>query len=199
MRVIEIVKGVCLLLLLCGLSIGFANGQSIVISDENNTSEHQINIQIPAVSLVAVRGLSGNSITLSPQAPFEAGGDFSTLTASDSSLWLNYSNIRLSGLHPYRQVYVRVASGSIPSGFAVTLNASPSNGSNAVTQGTPVGEIQLSTNDVKLIGQIPTSYTGFGVGNGHRLTYSIHPIVGRTHLINFDQSTSLQVLYTIAD
>ena len=45
-------------------------------SVDDNSAEHNIQITIPEVALVAIRGTSGTDISLTPVAPIEAGSDF---------------------------------------------------------------------------------------------------------------------------
>lgn len=168
-------------------------------SGGSNQDQHLINVMVPDLSLLAIRGDAGNSISLSPQLPALAGSDFSQLKAQDSSLWLNYSNIRSDLLAPHRNIYAKISNGQVPSGFQLAVAPSPSVGAGVLNPGTTLGSMVLSPSNTMVIQNIGTTFTGKGVGNGHRLVYTLSAIPGSTELIDFDQSSTIQIMYTIAD
>ncbi|MCB0733922.1 MAG: hypothetical protein H6608_00155 [Flavobacteriales bacterium] len=175
----------------------FAQNSGSSVDDQS--AEHAINISIPEVALVAVRGVSGTDISLAPPAPTEAGANFSDLADADSSLWLNYSHLRSSTSHPQRKIYARISNGQIPSGFRLRLAAGNGTGAQASSLGTPTGYVTLTSADNAIIENIQTTYTGKGVGTGHQLIYRLEVIPGQTDQIDFDSSSSVSVMYTISD
>ncbi|MBI1305897.1 MAG: hypothetical protein GC181_04690 [Bacteroidetes bacterium] len=170
-----------------------------VFSQDDQDDAHAITISIPEVSLVAVRGPSGNSISLNPETPLEAGAFLPKEVASDSSLWLNYSNVKSESTHPSRKVYVKISSGTVPPGFVLKVKAGQPAGDQADHLGQSTGAVTLSNSDEAIVSSIATTYTGTGTGNGHQLTYTLETIPGQTHLIDMNTSGTIQVTYTIAD
>jgi len=65
-------------------------------NDDNKSASHNVNITIPTVALVDVEGTNGeaSSINLSPSvSSLEAGSAVDFGSATDNSLWLNYTSI----------------------------------------------------------------------------------------------------------
>lgn len=160
---------------------------------------HNVQVSIPEVALVDIEGNSGTNITLNVEAPDEAGQAVDLSNAKDSSLWLNYSSVIGSQTEPRREVYAKISQGTVPSALRLRLFASTDAGNGDGFMGTPTAEKSLTTNDKRIIKNIRTAYTGDGVGSGHRLHYSLKLRNNRYHRFDFDESTSLTVLYTITD
>lgn len=59
--------------------------------------------------------------------------------------------------------------------------------------------IKLGSDNKKIIEDIKTCYTGNGAGNGHQLVYSLQLKNNKYEDIDFDESATLAVLYTISD
>ncbi len=114
----------------------------------------------------------------------------------DSTLWLNYSAVK-GASKPKKDVYVKILSGAVPSGFDLTVLARADNGSGGGNVGTPVGEITLTSTDQKLVNNVKSAYTGKGSGDGHRLIYRL--LVTDMSLVDADDDATLSILYTIAD
>mgnify|MGYP000636578273 CR=1 FL=1 len=166
---------------------------------QNNNDNHSVQVSIPEVALVDIEGTSGTSITLSVEAPSEAGQPADLTNAKDSSLWLNYSSVIGSQTEPRREVYAKITQGTVPSALKLRVFASPDAGNGDGFMGTPTNEKTLTTNDKRIIKNIRTSYTGNGVGSGHRLNYRLKLRNNKYHKFDFDESTTLTVLYTITD
>ena len=174
-------------------------GQTETNLSASKTADHGIQITLPQVSLIAVRSNGNNTISLAPIFNTEGGSMTNTFKAVDSSLWLNYTHVNAKNRLMSRSVYVRLGSGFIPQGFKLTVKAGNSVQLGSLAQGVPLGEVELTSVDSKLIGDIQTTYTGFGVGKGHRLIYKLSVKPEEVSSIDYDATSYVQVLYTIAD
>jgi len=67
---------------------------------------------------------------------------------------------------------VEVASGSIPDGMELQIEAKPYVGMSKSRQGMPTGKIRVSNRPRVLIDNISTCYTGSGRNEGHQLIFS---------------------------
>ncbi len=90
----------------------------------------------------------------------------------DNSQWMNYS-IKVTPSDPLKSISVSIASGTIPPGVELYLEADSDNGSGTGKKGKPTGKIKLSNVPQVLIHEIGTCNTGNGKFRGHKLTMSI--------------------------
>lgn len=171
--------------------IGFC--QSSVVSTE---SSQQIHVSIPEVSLVRVVGSSAINLNLTP--PSEAGNAISS-TDLDSNCWINYSVVKGGLTRPQSHIYARIDQGVIPPGVDLTVYAKPYQGVGKGVVGKPAGLVKLSNTEQVVIENIQTSYTGQGQGNGHQLVYQLTVNNNDYHLLDFQQSQEVSVVYTISD
>ena len=90
--------------------------------DSQSTAKHDIKVGIPSYSLVGVSSTSG--IELKPGVPTVAGEglNFSASSASDESVWLNYSSI-LEG-NSSNSISVTMTGDNLPDGVDIELIAS---------------------------------------------------------------------------
>ncbi len=176
--------------------------------DNNDTNEasHQVKITVPTVALVDVEGADGEAsiITLSPSVDnLEAGEAVNFGSATDNSLWLNYTSI--VGANGPNQNTRKVSaeltgSGSLPDGVNLLLTVG------AASTGTGNGKLgQSAATDLILTGSpqdvvtgIGTCYTGTGDNNGHQLTYSLGVNNSNYEDITADDYT-VTVQYTISN
>jgi len=81
------------------------------------------------------------------------------------------------------------------------VSASSYTGNRNGKTGTPAGKIALSGDAQDIITEIGSCYTGDGANNGHLLHYSLELNDGSSAYssLNFDQSTTLYVTYTLSD
>lgn len=154
-------------------------------------------VQVPAVALVDIEPAGNTNLTLSLAPPTEAGHPIKGVTATDQTLWLNYtSSLPVHG--PSRSIYVQAA-GTIPAGVEVRVSASPhvtSSGKGAF--GIPVpGPVTLGNQPQLLISGIRGCHTGDGAGNGHQLTYAVH--IAGYDLTDIHENNVIQISYTITD
>ncbi len=158
-----------------------------------SSGEHQIQIDVPRVSLVQV--VDNAPIHIRFTAPTEAGKQIVADTTSQT--WLNYSFVKGSTLTPVNHVYVRVGQGQIPQGVVLKVLAMPYTGLGDGDHGQPAGEVAITNNDQKVVEDIGSSYTGAGIGNGHLLQYKLE--VSNYSLLDHEQDASVQLVYTISE
>lgn len=117
-----------------------------------------------------------NKLAISKKAPIYL--DFSTVhnagmkgqIMADDSQWLNYT-VLIESAEPSVSISVSVASGSVPEGMELYVEASRYKGFSRGRMGSPIGRIRLSNMPRVLIENIGTSYTGSGRNEGHQLTF----------------------------
>jgi len=173
-----------------------------VYAQDATEANNNVSIDIPEVAIMDVESEGSPSISLVVQAPSEAGNMIDLTAAVDSSLWLNYSSVRSQAVESSRAIYAKVISGSVPSGLRLRVKPQPYSGSGDGNLGLPSNGINgriLVATDRKIIRNIKTCYTGDGAGNGHRLIYSLEFKNNKYNKLDFDESNTVTVLYTITD
>ena len=176
------------LLVLAAIALFFVNNAS---AQDGLTASHAVSYSVPKVALVDVEG--GSSISLALVAPTEAGLGMVT-SATDNSLWLNYSSTTATSATNTISVKADVA---LP-GMDLRVLAGANAGSGAGTAGTPTSIVTLSTSDQLIVNGIGTCYTGNGTSNGHNLTYSL--ATNDYSLIKYTATpTVVTVTYTITN
>jgi hypothetical protein len=110
------------------------------------------------------------SILIDMSAIIAAG--MKTEMVADSTQWLNYS-LDVNRNEPFGTISVEIASGNIPSGMEIYLQAGNYNGSYHGKTGRPVGKIKVDHMPMVLINDIGTSNTGNGKHKGHQLFLSV--------------------------
>jgi len=88
--------------------------------------------------------------------------------------------------------------GTVPAGLQLTVQAGSFSGSGVGTFGTSAGVITLTGTAQNLLTGIGSAYTGNGPSNGHNLTYTLSQ-VGSYAALDFDNSNTLTVTYTLSD
>lgn len=146
------------------------------MADDHGSSQsnakHDIKVGISSHSLVGVS--SASTITLEPAAPKVAGEglDFSASSASDNSVWLNYSSI-LKGKSS-NSISVSMDGDELPKGVDIELVAAEDAGKGKGEVGkTNKKTVVLSDKSQELVSGIKNCYTGTGSGSGHQLTYAL--------------------------
>ncbi len=153
----------------------FGVSMSAMADDHGNSqsnAKHDIKVGISSHSLVGVS--SASTITLEPAAPEVAGAglDFSASSASDNSVWLNYSSI-LKGKSS-NSISVSMVGDELPKGVDIELVAAEDAGKGKGEVGkTSKKTIVLSDKSLPVVSEIKNCYTGTGSGSGHQLTYAL--------------------------
>ena len=125
-------------------------------------------LKCPAQSNLTVTDRS--SITFDMTAILAAGNH--TDMVVDNTQWINYAFV-LNPADPYATISVGIASGAIPPGMEIYLQAGYYNGSGRGKAGRPTGKIKLGNIPTVLINDIGSVDTGHGKHKGHQLTLSI--------------------------
>ncbi|MBT3241908.1 MAG: hypothetical protein HN352_02085 [Bacteroidetes bacterium] len=90
---------------------------------------------------------------------------------ADSTIWLNYTTL-VREEQPDFSITIELASGSIPEGVELLVEAKPYNGISQGRHGHSTGLMPISQIPRVIIDQIGTSYTGNGIYVGHQLIFS---------------------------
>ncbi|MBU2651921.1 MAG: hypothetical protein KKA81_13410 [Bacteroidetes bacterium] len=170
--------------------------------DDENYFSHTINIGVEEVALLDIEPELSATLTLGPEAPEEAGLPvvFNS-TATDNSLWLNYSSIIGSTTEPTRKVTVAITTGTVPDGMLLKVAAAADAGQGDGTVGTPQGTLTLSSTAQDLVTGIGSCYTGSPQNNGHNLTYTLelNSALGSYAELDFDAQVAVEITYTLTD
>ncbi len=171
-------------------------------AQDTNEDTHTVTIGIPEVALLDLESANGTAISLNGTAPSEAG-DKVIFNASNSDIWINYSSIVGSSTEPSRNVTVQITDGNVPNGLVLSVVASQDAGQGDGTMGVAVSEaIALRTDRAdEIISGVGSAYTGNGANKGHNLTYTLTQSneEGSYAQIDFDQSQTLSITYTLSD
>ncbi|MBI1306514.1 MAG: hypothetical protein GC181_07865 [Bacteroidetes bacterium] len=173
----------------------------ISYSQDLNQNSQNVQIDIPEVAIMDLEAASGTSIVLNIDAPEDAGDPVSFEHAVDSSIWINYSSIRGSANEPSRKITAKIISGTVPGGMRLKVSASNDVGQGGGDMGVNTGEHILNGNSKNIIRNIRSCYTGDGAGKGHYLKYvlELKPGNNKYRQLDFDDATTLTILYTITD
>ncbi len=143
-----------------------------VVAQDGKTAEHQVNITVPTIAIVDIEaGENGTTaINLTPNVDnLEAGNAVNFSSATNSSLWLNYTSVVVK--NQSRSITAEY-SGILPAGVSLKLKASTTS-TGTGTLGTGEEEITLDKNANDLISGIGSCFTGNGYESGHQLTYTL--------------------------
>ena len=130
------------------------------------------------ITFISLEVWAQNSLTLSERSFVTI--DLSTLIQSgknnemiaDNTQWINYA-LEMNPAEPMASISVSIASGSIPNGIELYMQASHYTGSGRGKTGKPTGKIRIDHVPKVLINDIGTSYTGRGKHHGHQLMLSM--------------------------
>ena len=156
----------------------------VTFAQDNNdetTATHQVGITIPSFALVDVEAPGGEEaelINLTPSiSALEAGEAIDFSTATDNSLWLNYTSViaRGNGSNSNeRSITVALDDeDELPEGVSILLTAGTVAENGNGNKGESEGQVILSETAQDLVSGIGSCYTGTGVLSGHQLTYTL--------------------------
>ena len=131
-----------------------------------------------ALSLITPAVKAQNSLSVSERSSVTL--DLSSLIAAgknsemvaDNSQWINYS-LDINPAEPLASISVAIASGDIPSGIGLYMQAGYYTGQGQGKAGRPTGKIRIDHVPKVLINDIGTSFTGHGKHQGHQLILSM--------------------------
>ena len=180
---------------LAALGVVFAiNANAQDDADDN----HTVAISIPEVAILDLEG--STSVSLSVDAPTEAGEAVDFSNATNNDVWVNYSSI-VGTSETSRTVAAKISSNAVPSGMLLKVTAGSDAGNGDGTMGTSSGTVTLTSSDQTVITGIGSAYTADGSTNGHQLTYALEldPTAGSYAQIDFDEDVTLTITYTISN
>ncbi len=150
--------------------------------------------------LMSIAGLAQNnnlyvtdrsSVLIDVSAIISAG--IFTERIVENTQWINYS-LDISPSDPLSSISVSIASGSVPKGIELYIQAGSHVGSGRGKTGRPTGKIRIDNIPKVLINDIGNSYTGNGRNQGHQLTLSM--VITDFALLQPGDYT-LYILYTL--
>lgn len=152
------------------------------------------------IMLMSIAGLAQNnnlyvtdrsSVLIDVSAIISAG--IFTERIVENTQWINYS-LDISPSDPLSSISVSIASGSVPKGIELYIQAGSHVGSGRGKTGRPTGKIRIDNIPKVLINDIGNSYTGNGRNQGHQLTLSM--VITDFALLQPGDYT-LYILYTL--
>lgn len=138
---------------------------------------------------------SNSTVTLNLSSAIEAG-EKATVVATNNDKWINFSSAVTSAASP-RSISVKIEDGQVPSGIYLKLSTSNYVGSGKGVLGSPSGILTLSSTPQTIVSNIRGAYTGDGINNGFKLTYSLE--IYDYKLLDFNQTATLSVTLTLSD
>lgn len=155
-----------------------------------------VTLRIPSIALIDIEPEGNNSVALQVSPAVESGLEPQIQETSPQTLWINYSSA-LPFSQNSRSIAAEIASGSLPDGVSLGIEASAFSGIGLGKHGYSQGFVQLGQMPRTVIYDIGNSFTGNGVNNGHSLTFTLG--VDDFSKITAVGVTQLTILYTISD
>ena len=170
-------------------------------AQDDHDDVHNLSIDIPEVALLDLESEGDKAIKLGPKAPGEAGNALDFSEEQNSDLWINYSSIVGSKTEPSRDITAQITSGKVPEGLVLSVQAGKDAGMGDGEMGKAGEMIRLDDHAQEIIKGVGSAYTGNGPARGHQLTYvlSLDKKEGSYARIDFDQSNTLAITYTLTD
>lgn len=149
-----------------------------------------------SLSQVAMLDLEPNNstVTLNLSSAIEAGEKVKVVE-TENEKWLNFSSA-VSSMAASRSISVQI-DGQVPAGIYLKLSTSSYMGSGKGVLGDPVGILTLTNTPQTIISGIKGAYTGDGINNGYKLTYSLE--IYNYTLLDFNQTATLSITLTLSD
>ena len=181
---------------LAALGVVFALNANAQADDADD--DHTVAISIPEVAILDLEG--STSVSLSVEAPTEAGEAVDFSNATNNAVWLNYSSI-VGASETSRTVSAKISNNTVPGGMLLKVTAASDAGNGDGTVGSSAGQITLTSSNQTVVSGIGSAYTGDGANNGHQLTYALvlDPTAGSYADIDFDEDVTLTITYTISN
>jgi len=158
---IKLINKILLAVLIVGISTAY--------SQDGNSDNHTVSIEIPQIALLDTESNTTKDISITMEAPTEAGETMADQT--DDNIWLNVTSIVASG--GTRDISVKI---DIPiTGLDLKVKSEAYAGNGFGSWGVTQGELTISTTDQTLVSGIGSGYTVDGANNGYNLTYTASP------------------------
>ena len=156
-----------------------------------SSANRTVRITLPVVALINV--VPSDPIALKFTSSGEAGRMLVSPVSTDSK-WINYSSAITPG--GSSRVITAAISQEVK-GIAIRLNTAAYSGSGGGTLGSAVNQVILSTIPVTIISGIGGAFTGIGINNGHKITFSA--VVTNYKDLTASSNNIINVVYTISD
>jgi len=153
-------------------------------NNDSNEASHKVEIKVPTVALVDVEGADGEvqSISLEPTVEnLEAGSAVDFSTATDNSLYLQYTSIvagkeNKENSSNTRKITAEISEGAsgLPNGLHLLLTAGGASSGNGKKGQSVADKLELSSKAQDVITGIGSCYTESGKNKGHQLTYTLN-------------------------
>ena len=135
---------------------------------------------------------NNSTVTLSLSSAIEAG-EQAAVVMTNNDKWINFSSAVAGNS---RGISVKI-DGQVPAGIYLKLNTSSYMGIGKGELGLPAGILTLNNSPQTIISGIKGAYTGDGINNGYKLTYSLE--IYDYKLLDFNQSATLSITLTLSD
>ncbi len=165
----------------------------------DNVDVHDVQIVIPEVALLDIEPAGSKDIILTITEPSEEGDPLDFSTATNNTLYLNYSSIIGSTTESVRVVTAAITAGTMPGGMLLKVTAGADEGNGKGTVGATAGAVTLSGTAQNVVTGIGSCYTNSPEGNGHQLTYALEVDATNYGDLDFDDATTLTITYTLSD
>ncbi len=176
----------------------FFAGVTVTNAQDTETDNHTVGFTIPDFAILDIEEAANKNITLIlSETNLEAGSIFD-FSATDATLWLNYTAFapKVSGSWETREVNVKIDELVPGLDLKVLVGAATGGIGTLGSSQASASAVTLTTTDQAVITGIGSCYTGNGTSKGHNLTYSL--AVNNYSLIEAG-TKSVTVTYTIAD
>jgi len=137
---------------------------------------------------------SNSTVTLNLSSAIEAGEQATVLTTNNEK-WINFSSAVSAGNS--RSISVKIDGGQVPPGIYLKLSTASVAGIGKGALGSPSGILTLSGTPQTIVSNIQGAFTGNGINNGYKLTYSLE--IFDYKLLDFNQSATLTITLTLSD
>ena len=136
---------------------------------------------------------NNSTVTLNLSSAIEAGEKVTVLMTNNDK-WINFSSAVAGNS---RSISVKIEDGQVPPGIYLKVSTSNFMGIGKGVLGSPAGILTLSGTPQTVISNIGGAYTGNGINNGYKLTYSLE--IYDYKLLDFNQSATLSITLTLSD
>jgi hypothetical protein len=165
------------------------------------SSYGQVNVKATSATFrlreIALIDLAPNNttVTLNVVAPDDAGEKFK-IVSTNNDKWINFSSAVIAGKS--RSISIQMeADQAAPSGIYLKLSTATVAGIGKGVLGSPSGILTLSSTPQTIVSGIGGAFTGNGINNGYKITYSLE--IYNYELLDFDQSETLSIILTLTD
>lgn len=133
------------------------------------TANSSLQLVIPEVALLDIEPAGNNNITITPQAPDEAGD--ALVLQANTDTWMNYTScVTPTG---NRKIMVQITGGILPPGMNVTVQVNTLNTPGSGVCGASSSVVTLSPAAKDFITGIKGCFTGNGTNHGAQLKYNL--------------------------